>query len=665
MKKIILTIICIITAVLIFSACGKKDTDTLLLDSALDKAISADAQGKVKSGSITVTEKVSGTETKKEISYKFSSGENHVYISEKQGATANEYWYSATDANTVLGIQMYYGQPTVLPEAVFENTKGYVFADNFFTENSFGQAYGVEEMVNNVCSKIASGSQVKPSNGTYKLTWEGNLNSKTCNVDFSLELDDSYTIIACNLMVTDTGSGDTYTYKIKQETGEREAEETNSINTLAIADYSLLLLAPDGSSSEIKDGDTITVSPLDNLDDALLFQFSNVTPDSAVISIDEPNITVLLGGKDTDLLNVTYDSWEEVGEIYTTDPQAINKEGESYKVTIETLRKKLTFNVAVQMPELTVFKPAVSYFNGFGNTVLSCNEYTIYNKLSISFGANVNSFADSGYSYVIKDSSGKKIAEGSETNGIFTEFKQEKNGKYIIELVSLSSNNHKATLVVNVVDTPSVSQIKSGKYCATAVVADGNILNNVKVIVDYTQGTPTLVVGDKIFTNLVSKDDGKFNILSDANDVFRIYSPKEDYCHLFISYRATWEDSDEVFVELLPATPSNLLAGDVEWIDYTDSWDNAGTTVYGFKVSFSADGTGKHESNYQDDCEWFYSQFEWSMDANGNISVIFTETEFSDIKNISGKFIKDYSTLEITATYNNDSVKTMILRMLP
>ena len=124
---------------------------------------------------------------------------------------------------------------------------------------------------------------------------------------------------------------------------------------------------------------TITVSPLDNLDDALLFQFSNVTPDSAVISIDEPNITVLLGGEDTDLLNVTYDSWEEVGEIYTTDPQAINKDGESYKVTIETLRKKLTFNVAVQMPELTVFKPAVSYFNGFGNTVLSCNEYTLDN----------------------------------------------------------------------------------------------------------------------------------------------------------------------------------------------------------------------------------------------------------------------------------------------
>lgn len=666
MKKFVISIICIISIMLFFSACGENSADSLTLDKALEKAISGEAQSKVKKGYVNITENISGTESKKEITYEFSAGGNYVYIVEKQGDTTNEYWYSLENEKAVLGIQMYYGQPTVINDALADNVAGYHFTDKFFTEQAFGQAYGVEEMVNNVYKKIATGSKTKPVDGTYNVNWDGDLAGIKSKVSFTLKLDKNYTIVDCQLLISDVAGGDSYTYEIKQDTGARDAVESNSIRTLAAADYSLTLLAPDGSTQKIKDGDTINISPIDNPGEILLFQFDAITPETAVLSIDEPKITVFLADKETDLLNVSYDTWEEVGELYATLDDSINKSGESYMVKIETLRKTLTFNVVVGRAELTVFKPAVSYPNGFGNTILACNEYTLYNTQIMSFGAKVNSFADDGYAYTIKNFSGEKIAEGSVSDGAFTEFKQPKNGKYTIELVSLADSNRKETLEVNVVDTPSISQIMSGKYCTTAIVANGNILSNVRVIIDYSGEKITLTVGDKIFTDLVNRDNDKFNILSDKDDVFRIYSPKDKYYQLFFSYKMTWEDSgEEVFVELLSVTPNNLLTGDVEWIDFSNSWENSGSNVYGFKISFSADGTGKHESNYQDDCEWFYSQFEWSMDDSGNITVVFTEIEFSDIKNISGKFTEDYSTLEITATYNNNSVKTMTLKMLP
>lgn len=664
MKKIIITMICIISTLLVFTACGGNDDSGLTLDEAIKKATSQEAKSKVKNGSITITEKIAGSETKKEITYEFSAGGDYVHIVEKANGNTDEAWYSLADEYTVLGIQMYYGQPTVIEDAQPKNVNGYHFSDKFFTAGAIVPAYGVEEMVKNVYEKIAYQSHLAPIDGLYEFGWSGQLDSKESTADFSLKLDDNYTIVDFHLLVTDVASGDSIAYNIKQTTGTPDATETNSVKTLCAENFSLTLVHPDGSKQELKDGDIINISPLNDPDEVLLFEFGNITPDTALMSIDEPQIRVTLAGADTGLLSVTYDAWEGFGQIYAQEEDSVNKNGESYTVNIQTLRKTFTFNVIVGRPELSEFKPAVSYFNGFADAVKVCDEYTLYNTLDMSFGANVNDFADGAYTYIIKNSAGEKISEGTADSGIFTDFSPEENGKYTIELTSTVNTEYKATLTVKVVDAPTEDVVKNGKYCTTAQIADGDVIKNVKVIVEYSGDKITLTVGDKVFTEIVSRSDDKFHILSDKDDTYRIYSPTDKYYQLFFSYKTSWEDTPaEVFSELLPATPENLLAGDIDWIDFSNSWENWGTTVYGFLITFSGDGTGSHESNYQDDCEWFYSDFDWTMDENGNISITLTETAFSDIKNISGKFVGDYSTLEITATYNDGSVKTMKLKM--
>lgn len=455
------------------------------MEVVVENATSADAAGKVSSGTIKDDRYTENLTYNGQVSYEFGNGylhivDNHRYFNaDKTVDTTNayEHWYETyADGQKIFAISVDGNSPE--PGEAYRNLgietvaqmAGVYFSGEFI---SYGlNATGVEDLLYQLYY-LKDGD-----NGAGVRDFIENYDDKTGYYSFMFGYGPyNYGVyfkigadFVIESMIVTGGSGyadmntegKAYAITITQKAGERVAKNPYDPDNLLINSF----VVKDPNGHVLSDGDQIEV--LAGSEHMILLQIQNILPETANPAFDK-------------ITAVADDS--KVLTFYNASAGTVIVNGQLegvHDLILTSDHVSITIKVKVTYPAPTEIGPFI--YEGDGNTKGDSQtkelSYSMILGSTLYFNAAVNEHADS--RYAVNLSSGDKTAVTMEAATIqfmgrdvnVTSFTASKAGTYVVQIGSISNKKLIATLTITVVEKPAIHEMLNGYW-------EANFYNNV------------------------------------------------------------------------------------------------------------------------------------------------------------------------------------------
>lgn len=612
----------------------------------------------LEAGTENANKVVSGVVTYKQsgfsvTNYNYLFGKDYLEVESDGG----KYYYQSLEDGTVAGIFNYDG----------ELSKAYADEDNIKGLNisSFlyyfdNEMYGIEDLLNEL-QTIVESEDIKSYNyqeevkkcevcgyvHEYAYSFETILSDyyyTYVTVEFSLDGAngnfDDVTVTLQGFRLDEMNydeENDVYTVQesvteltmntvvsAKQVVGERTAE-----NPYDIKDY--LFSSFDLADAE---GNVIGEEAEAVVREALLLNVTNVTPETATVTIDEIDVEITDENGEAALKAYGYyDSWENVVRItaYASG---------TYVVNVKATAFTKTFKLNVNYAELETFTAGIE--NEWGEDE-EISAVSTKENMELVFKAITNTGADASFTAALQTET--EDAEVYE-NGESYAFLATKVGTYVIVLTSTVNPKMTATLEVTVKEGVKMADLLNGEY--TYSYYDYWSFSSVELTYVFTPESEGAVKGTLTISD--GETTAEFT-----------YEYNEDYQYLDIVALEGSEDF-AYSVEYDPSTQSlwfvtdNYADGELERVeevvDGELGGEYVGTIVHPMtgmkqevKFTFSSDGTGTFDFYY-----YYMGSFEWQLNEDNTITFSEVVEDFGAVVEFSGSFDAENNSVELTYT---------------